>query len=239
MRPIRVISLTRHSERRSEFLRRNAHVASSFYDAVDGSALTADDIDSSGLFLPEVAATYNAHGYGVAMSHWHLWTEAAAGTEPLTIAEDDALFRHDFAVRSKGVIAGLARGWDMVLWGWNFDSVLCVDALGSASATAMLFDQVQLRKSLDVFQALQTPVQALKLDKAFGLPAYTLSPAGAAKLLRLCFPQRKLAVWVPVLNQHLSNIGIDVATNAVYSQTQTFACFPPLAVTPNVRGQPA
>ena len=81
MRPIRVISLVRHSKRRDDFRRRNAHVPFTFFDAVDGRALTAEEVEASGAFTPEVRATYDAHGYGCALSHWHLWKEAAAGTE--------------------------------------------------------------------------------------------------------------------------------------------------------------
>jgi glycosyl transferase, family 25 len=239
MRPIRVISLARQPERRSEFLRRNPHVASTFLDAVDGHALRIEQIRESGLFLPEVEATYDAHAYGVAMSHWQLWNEAAAGDTPLTIAEDDALFRHDFKARSEAVLAALPADWDFVLWGWNFDSVVCMHAMGDGSPVAMLFDQPRLRASLDAFQQLASPVQAFRLERAFGLPAYTVSAKGAAKLLPLCFPQRQQSVWLPVFNRSLENIGVDVATNAVYPRTQSFACFPPLAVTPNVRGAPA
>jgi glycosyl transferase, family 25 len=238
MRTIRVISLARSPQRRAEFLRRNAHVASSFFDAVDGRSLTAGQIESSGAFMPELRAegTYDSHAYGCALSHHRLWMEAAAGTEPLTIAEDDALLRRDFEARSAGVLATLPPGWDIVLWGWNFDSVLQVDPMGGVSPAVMQFDQRQLRNSLDVFQNLQTPVQPMRLQKAFGLLAYTLSPGGAAKLLKLCFPQRPLKVFIPTTNAYLRNVGVDVSTNAVYRQVQAFACFPPLAASPNVRG---
>jgi glycosyl transferase family 25 len=236
MRPIRVISLVRHAKRRDDFQRHNAHLPFTFFDAVDGRALTAADVQASGAFAPEVRATYDAHSYGCALSHWHLWTEAAAGDEPLTIAEDDAHLRHDFEARSAQLIEALPAGWDMVLWGWNFDSVLQVQPMGSVSSVAMVFDQRQLRESLDAFQQGQTPVQPFKLERAFGLPAYTLSPGGAAKLLERCFPQKPLSVFVPISRHHVANVGVDVSTNAVYGEAECFACFPPLAVTPNRRG---
>jgi glycosyl transferase, family 25 len=237
MRPVRVISLARETGRRDEFLRRNAHLPSVFFDAVDGRALSMNEIRATGLFMPEVEATYDAHAYGVALSHWHLWNEAAAGSEPVTIAEDDAVFRRDFEARSEDMLAALPADWDMVLWGWNFNSALRVHPMGSAGPVEMLFDQSLLRESLDSFQALQTPVHAFKLDKAFGLFAYALSPKGAAAMLENCFPQRQLAVWFPVFKAHQPNVGLDVATNAAYLETQCFACFPPLAASPNVREQ--
>jgi len=237
MQPIRVISLARQPERRVLFLRRNAHVPSTFFDAVDGHTLSEDQIRSSGLFLPEVTRTYDAHSYGVAMSHWHLWKEAAASDGPTTIAEDDALLRHDFEARSEALLATLPAGWDIALWGWNFDSVLCIWPIGNVSPAVVLFDEPRLRESPESFQTIATPVQAFRLERAFGLPVYTLSPTGAAKMLDLCFPQAGYSVWIPVFDKYLPNVGVDVSMNAAYPKTHSFACFPPLAVTPNVRGE--
>ncbi|TFZ08188.1 glycosyltransferase family 25 protein [Ramlibacter humi] len=239
MSVVRVISLQRHARRREQFRRRNAHLNFTFFDAVDGSRLTADEVRASGAFTREVEATYQAHAYGAALSHWHLWKEAAAAGAPLTIAEDDAVFRHDFAERSREVLAGLPADWDLVLWGWNFDTLLHVHPMGNVSSVAMLFDQPQLRQAVDEFQPQRTPVQAWRLRMAFGLPAYTLSPRGAAQMLALCFPLRPFTLQVPVFNHRMGNIGVDCATNVAYPQTQSFACFPPLAVTPNVRGDAA
>ncbi len=237
MSPIRVISLARKPASRANFLRHNSHVRSQFFDAVDGSTLSMHDIRRTGLFAPEVEATYDAHSYGCALSHWHLWNEAAAGDAPFTIAEDDAVFRLDFEAQSQRVLATLPAGWDMVLWGWNFDSMLHVHPMGSSSAVAMLFEQDRLRESLPAFQALDTPVQAFRVEKAFGLPAYTFSPSGAAKFLKLCFPQQPLKVWIPVFKRFQGNVGVDISTNAMYQHTHSFACFPPLAASPNVDGR--
>jgi GR25 family glycosyltransferase involved in LPS biosynthesis len=237
MPDIRVISLARHAKRRAEFRNRNAHVAASFFDAVDGDALTPDEIAGSGLFTPEVAATYGPHAYGAAMSHWRLWKDAAAGTGPVTIAEDDAVFRADFNERSAEVLASLPKGWDVVLWGWNFDSVLSVLPMRGVTPVAMLFDQDAMRGALDEFQALEEPVRALPLEKAFGLLAYTVSPTGAARLIERCFPQRPQEVFLPAYGRYLSNIGVDVAAAAAYRELRSFACFPPLAISPNRRGE--
>jgi len=217
-------------------VQRNAHVPCTFFDAVEGRNLTDDQIRATGLFLPEVAATYDRHAYGCTLSHWHLWKEAAAAPGPVTIAEDDAVFRLDFTERSAQVLAALPEGWDVILWGWNFDSILHVQPMGGVSPVVMACDQARLREALPEFVALQTPVQALRLEKAFGLLAYTMSPAGAQKMLRLCFPQKALSVFIPLLNTHIRNVNVDVSTNAYYGETNSYVCFPPLAVSPNVRG---
>ena len=58
MRPVRVISLARQADRRAEFEKLNAHVAFEFYDAIDGSTLTTEQVTATGLFAPEVLADY-------------------------------------------------------------------------------------------------------------------------------------------------------------------------------------
>lgn len=237
MHPVRVISLPRHAERRAEFQRRNSHIDFTFFDAVDGTQLSAEQVESSGLFDPGVRVDYGPQGFGCTMSHWHLWKEAAAGHQPLTIAEDDAVFRHDFTQRAQAVLSSLPEGWDFILWGWNFDSVLLAHPMGGVSPVLMYFDERQLRQSLAEFQELRSPAQPMRLERAFGLLAYTLSPQGAAKYLQRCFPQRPGAVYIPGFNIHLRNVNIDVSTNIVYAQTAAFACFPPLAASPNVRGE--
>jgi glycosyl transferase, family 25 len=235
MSAVRVISLARHVERREEFRRRNGHIDHTFFDGVDGVALTTGQIEATGLFDRTVWTDYGPHGLGAALSHHALWLEAAAGTEPLTIAEDDAVFRRDFDAQRREVLAALPPEWDIMLWGWNFDTVLQVEPIGSVSPVGMVFDQPQLRNSLDVFQELDSRVQVWPVVLAFGLLAYTLSPAGAAKFLKLCFPQKPSPLYVPILNYHVRNVGLDVSTNHIYRDTNSFVCFPPLAVSPNQR----
>ncbi|MBA2961201.1 MULTISPECIES: glycosyltransferase family 25 protein [Ramlibacter] len=233
MLPIRVISLQRTPERRQAFLARNGHLPCTFFDAVDGARLTPEDIAATGLFAPGLARTYTPGAYGAALSHWQLWGEAIDGGRPLTVAEDDAVFRHDFADHAQRLLDGLPVGWDFMLWGWNFDSVLSVHAMPGVSPAAMVFDQAAMRGSLDAFQALRDPVLALRLDKCFGIPAYTISPAGAARLRKLCFPLSELSVPMPILNRSFPNLGIDAAMNAAYSNTSSHASFPALVVTCN------
>jgi len=235
VRPVRVINLLRHAERRDAFRKRNAHVPVEFFDAIDGAQFTTRQVLDTGLFLPEVIADYGAHGVGCALSHWTLWNEAARGAEPVTIAEDDAVWRSDFADRADEVLASLPHGWDIVLWGWNFDTILQVHPMPGVSPVVMIFDQEKLRGSLDAFQALQEPVRAWRMERAFGLLTYTVSPAGAKKLIERCFPQKAFSLWLPGLNYHMRNMGVDVSTNAAYAQLQAYACFPPVAASANRR----
>ena len=94
-----------------------------------------------------------------------------------------------------------------------------------------------MRRSIVAFQSLDKPVQAYPLEQAFGLLAYTVSPAGAARLIEKCFPQRPQEIFLAAYGRYLRNVGVDVSTAAVYGQLRSLACFPPLAVSPNVRGE--
>lgn len=231
--PIRVISLQRTPKRLAAFEQHNAHLPWSRHEAVDGERLSAEDVAASGLFTPAVAQSYTAGALGCAMSHRQLWLQAAEAGEPLTIAEDDAVFRGDFPAASQALLAQLPADWDFVLWGWNFDASLVVQLLPGVSPAALLFDQRRLRASLAEFQALRVPSLPLRLDKCFGIPAYTVSAAGARHLLRLCFPLTALTLRVPLIHSDVRNTGIDIAMNAAYPNLSAWACFPPLAVTPN------
>lgn len=231
--PLHVISLARTADRRAEFARRNAHLAWTWFEAVDGHALSREEIAATGHFAGPLAARYTPGAVGCALSHRALWEQTASTNAAITIAEDDAVLRGDFAEASAALVAGLPADWDMVLWGWNFDSSLVVQALPGVSAAAMLFDQQRLRGALADFQDLRDPVLPLRLNACFGMPAYSVSARGAAKLLSLCFPLTEVTMRVPLVHADVTNTGVDVAMNVAYPNLSAWACFPPLAVTPN------
>jgi GR25 family glycosyltransferase involved in LPS biosynthesis len=232
MQPIQVISLERSAKRRAEFIRRHPRLPFEFFAAIDGAALTPDAIAATGLFRPGLHYTAGAHG--AALSHHALWTRAAAGHEPLTIAEDDAIFREDFAAAQAELRAGLLPGWDIVLWGWNFDSVLALRVLPGVPGV-MAFDPSTVAKALAGFPFTTARPQAFRLDVAFGLPAYTISPNGAKKLLARCFPLADFTRTLPLAPQPVRNDGIDTAMTNLYPAADAYVCFPPLAMTPNDR----
>jgi GR25 family glycosyltransferase involved in LPS biosynthesis len=230
MRPVQVISLVRSADRRAEFKRRNFNLAYEFFNAVDGSALSPRDLEATGLFQPGLEYTKGA--YGVALSHHALWEEAISGGEPLTIAEDDAVFREDFAETRDAFLARLPPGWDFVLWGWNFDSVLALKILPGVPAM-MGFDQNAMRAAINGFPFTTGMPLAFRLDCSFGLPAYTVSPAGAKKFKSRCFPLADFHRPLPAMPNPVRNLGIDVAMANIYPTCDAYVSFPPLVVTRN------
>lgn len=229
--PIKVISLARSADRRAAFARANAHVDFAFSDAIDGASILHEVNNAPDLFEPNLP--YSAGAYGCAMSHLSLWQEAVDSDRPITIVEDDAVLRHDFQEQSAALLASLPPDWDIVVWAWNFDSILALKLMPGVSQTVMLFDQNGLRRSLGDFQAMQDRPAALRLDKCFGTPAYTISPRGARKYMLNCFPLKHFAVHFPVLNRDIQNNGIDIAMNRIYGETNAYCSLPPLAATPN------
>jgi len=230
MPAVKVISLERSADRRAAFARHNPQLDYEFFNAVDGAALTRAAVASTGLFAPGL--DYTAGAYGVALSHHALWQAAMASGEPLTVAEDDAIFRENFAAARDALLATLLPGWDMVLWGWNFDSILALRVLPGMPAV-MAFDAQAMRAALAGFPYTTARPAAFRLDVAFGLPAYTISPNGAKKLTARCFPLTEFRREQTLLAEPVTNKGIDAALTNHYGTTDTYVCFPPLAATPN------
>ena len=230
MHPVKVISLERSADRRAEFRRRNPQLDFAFFDAIDGAALTRDAVAATGLFAPDL--DYSAGAYGVALSHHALWQETVTLGEPLTVAEDDAIFREDFAEARAELLATLLPGWDMVLWGWNFDSILALRLLPGLPAV-MAFPQETLPTALAGFPFTTVRPNLFRLDVAFGLPAYTISPGGAKKMLSRCFPLSEFRRTLPLLPEPVTNRGIDSALTNLYAAADAYVCFPPLVATPN------
>jgi glycosyl transferase family 25 len=230
--PIKVISLTRTPERRAEFQRRNPGLTYEFFAAIDGSAMNTALVAATGLF--QSGLNFTAGAYGIALSHHRLWQEAAAGETALTVAEDDAIFRADFAERQAEFISQLPPGWDIVLWGFNFDSALSF-RLPFGMPAVMSFSHNHLRQAIQNFQSFRGPPIAGRLDFCFGLPAYSMSAAGARRFLKELFPLRDYSRVYPLLPKPIRNEGIDIAMNQVYPGANAFVSFPPLVVTPNDR----
>ena len=230
---IHVINLERNGDRLSTFRETNQHLKNIVrFPAVDGEEMPRAQLRAEGIFGTDMP-TYSNAAVGCALSHLALWQKAAAQSEAFTIAEDDAIFNNHFEVEATALVQSLPPNWDILLWGWNFDSILFFDFLPHVSPCLGAFSESEMRKQAAVFQKLHVKPQAYCLLKGFGLLAYTVSPHGAEKLLKHCLPIREMEVYCHGLNRSVTNIGIDVMTNALYPNINAFVSFPPLAVSKN------
>jgi glycosyl transferase, family 25 len=229
--PVHVITLRRTPERREAFARRNAHLHYVEVEGVDGRSLTEADIAASGLFEPGLR--YSSGSFGCAMSHLRLWDQAIAANRPITVAEDDAIFRLDFHAQQERLLAQAPPDWDLLVWSWNFDAPMSLFALPGVSPMVVLCQQERMRQSTEAFQSLDAPAALVRLDKWWGLPAYTISPRGARRFKRMCVPLRNFEFDFPLAGRPARNAGIDGPVTAVAPLTLTYGSIPPLAVTPN------
>lgn len=228
MLPVLVITLNRSVHRQEEFARRNRHIAYEFVIGVDAMTVAKEAILGTGLFETDLRYTIGAHG--AALSHFGLWDRAIKSGQSLTVAEDDAIFRQDFVQVHAQILAGL-RDWDFVLWGFNLDSVLALQYMPGIVA-GVHFDYIGVVQNEEYFQTYCEYPAPVRLQRAFGLPAYSVSPEGARKLKAGCFPLKNFSLNYPLLGD-LPNEGLDVATSRVYPSINAFVSLPPLVISKN------
>jgi GR25 family glycosyltransferase involved in LPS biosynthesis len=231
---ISLINLDRTPDRLAQFNRLNEHLGEvARFPAVDGRTLDINALLRIRLLDQSIVSTYTKGALGCALSHLALWEQTVADEEPLTICEDDAIFNRHFVGNAERLIATLPGDWDMILWGWNFDSIVSFDLLPGVSPCLSYFDQRSLRAGIRNFQDHHVLPQLFKLHRALGLVCYSLSPKGARTLRNRCVPLREMGVFFPGLNRRLYNNGIDIPMNDAYPTINAYVCFPPLVATKN------
>ena len=228
-----VINLDRSRDRWAAFQQANdKHVVYERFRACDGKDLSRAELEKTGVIRPDLV--YTSGAIGNAVSHISLWQRTVSQGQNLTICEDDAIFNRGFAAWSEKLLNQLAGNFDFILWGWNFDAVMTYDMLPGVSHSSAIFDQAALRNSLDRFQSLGFTPSFYRLRCAFGLPCYTISPHGAALLLKTCLPLAPMRVKFPGCQEPMTNTAIDIAMSVLYPSMRAFVPLPPLVVTPNV-----
>ena len=229
---IYVINLDRSEDRLLEFRRANDHMPDiRRHSAVDGGELDHDQLVRANIIAPELPYTPGA--IGCALSHIFFWEAAIAQKAQITVCEDDAIFHRSFLYAAPKLLESLAPDWDLVMWGWNFDSILLFDLMPGISPCLSTFNQEQMRRSIDTFQRANLSPHLFRLLRAFGTVCYTVSEAGARKLMAHCLPLRPITVEFPSINPAFPNNGIDIAMNDAYPGLNAFVSFPPLVVTKN------
>ena len=225
-----LINLDRSTDRLAEFNRLNPHVAVERFPAVEGASLDLDALVHAGRITADLGYTRGA--IGSAFSHRALWELARATGAPVTVLEDDATLCANFADEAARVIDRLGPDWDYVQWGWNFDTMMFFEMMPGISRSMAVFEQDRMRLALPGFHRVEVETRLFRLTRSLGIPAYTISPGGAAKLLSVTEPLRPMSVWFPMLGQR-ANTSVDYVMSGVYEQLQAFVAFPPLVLTAN------
>jgi GR25 family glycosyltransferase involved in LPS biosynthesis len=231
---IYLINLDRSTDRLREFGAVNAHLGSIHrFPAVDGSALSMPNLIERKLVEPGIGAFYSMGALGNAFSHLTLWERISSQTDAVTICEDDAIFHRDFRATSERLLAGIPPDWDIVMWGWNYDSPLEVGMPGLTTAVLLCdYDGVQLKTA--TFQSYPVSPVLLPLRQAFGLACYSISPNGARKLRNYCIPIRPMSIPCRgAKGGNVPNIGLDLMMSSAFRHMKSFVSMTPLVLSTN------
>lgn len=236
---LNVINLPARADRRSQFVAWNARpgIEINWVSAAIGA-----DLDRGELIAQNVITTdnsnFNAGALGAAVSHRALWLEAREAATPTIICEDDACLRGDAVEHTQTVLGQLPADWHLCYLGYNTDAMVATQSVDGLKALLM-FDESAKRAPtyFDTFTRLLAPPSALlRCFQAWGVLGYLVSPAGAQRLLELCFPMRADTEIVMFgQNRKLKPYGIDGMINVALQRAplNAYCLMPPLIVGPN------
>ncbi|HUQ24213.1 MAG TPA: glycosyltransferase family 25 protein [Burkholderiales bacterium] len=225
---IHVINLDRSVDRIAEFRKANHHIDATRFPAIDGTAQSSSDLVGQGLIASDLK--YSVGAIGAALSHLRLWEMCVEQNAPVTVCEDDAVLHLEFEAASARLIGELPADWDIVLWTWSFRTAVYFDLLKGSGSCLALCDFQQMNQNVTRYQETKHAFTLYRLYKTFGAMCYTISPKGARKLKSAALPLRPMAVRVPLLDEPVTNYGIDVVMCDQYEKLAAFVCVPPLAI---------
>jgi len=229
-----VISLRRTPERLAWFLRNNPTAADGFgtVEGIDGQELL-ETLSRSRLISASALQRWTPGALGVAMSHLRCWQQCLRQGQPMVIAEDDVVLAPNWQAVLHNLYPSLGESWDLVLMGWNYNSVLhCTDACGMESLQLFEPTYPDLPQIRSILQS-NRPRQLQRLKHAFGLPAYVITPAGAARLLAEVAPLRSVPLKIGRGVPMVETFGVDGLMNLSYGRMDSWVVNPPLAVALN------
>jgi GR25 family glycosyltransferase involved in LPS biosynthesis len=231
---IHVINLDRSEDRLLAFKTLNGHPNLKFlrFSAVDGKDVARGPLVHRGIITADLR--YRDGALGCALSHLALWDLAIEQNQSLTVCEDDAIFNRGFGVAAESLIKALPEDWHVILWGWNFDSILLFDMIPGVSPCLGIFDQDRMRMGIDAYQSASLMPRPFRVHRAFGTVGYSVSPMGARAMKQHCLPLRNMDVFFPGLERTLPNSGIDIMLNDAYPSINAYVSFPPLIITRNL-----
>lgn len=230
-----LINLDRTPERLADFHRVNAHLKDvTRFSAVDGRTIDRRKLVERGILAEDVRYTDGA--IGNTLSHLRLWNRAIELREPITVAEDDAIFHYQFESLAPEVISQLPADWHIIWWGWNFDACTIFDFLPGLSMISACLTANQISSRRDTFQNMPVRPAPYRLLCCFGTPCYSVSPAGAERLTSLALPIRHFTITIQGVGE-IHNSSIDIVLISICRQINAYASFPPLILTPNERSK--
>jgi len=228
-----IVHLEDHVERKRDFLSRNTLPGNFIWTAgTKGADLNRLALMESGFLQRN--AQINDGSLGNAQSIIRLLKLSIDNNEIVTILEDDAILSHHFDPYSLGLLESLSFDFDIVQWGWNFDSVLYLFPMSPAMGP------LEIRAHQDVaqmgfrtFQELACARILIPLGHQWSSHCFTVTPHGAGILLDLLLPLNTDPYFREDLNLRIQPRGLDSMMGKCYPKLKAYSCFPPLSMTLN------
>ena len=223
---IRVITSDLSETRFRQFHVRNpGHTIQAVF-ALDPASLTREACIRDQLITPD--NTYSPAERASALTHIALWRECAAGASVFHIADDNIQLRADFAAASTALLADI-RDWDIVLWAHNRDWPLSFIAAPGLGPVTMRYGP-ELPNAV-MFHDATAAATLAPLISAAGLGCYSLSPAGATRLLAACLPLGAMPADLAADSLNAwANTALDAELSRHYRHLNAFVAIPPLAL---------
>lgn len=226
--PCYVINLDSQPDRLATFREWNADCGLQIerFPGIDGRSLDAEERHALFAFDPPSPGTL-----GNAASHRRMWELASETMWPHVVFEDDAVLRGDIAEALPAVIAKIGGFWDILMLGFNTNSHLRLRP-GERFAGRIRFEAYPTVEHLQAHRDNRDEVHPYRLAHAFGLCGYVISPLGARKMLKECFPLQPRALLIQGYSPLVSRT-FDGSLNAFYPTLNVYVCLPPLVMPPN------
>jgi GR25 family glycosyltransferase involved in LPS biosynthesis len=226
---VHVINLDRSVDRIERFYKENAHLSSiQRVPGVDGRALDRGQLLKDNTISSDL--DYTPGSLGCAMSHVALWKAAVERDQPVTVAEDDAIFSRHFERHMHLLMATVRPDWDFILWSASLRCYAWLDALPGGTGARLQFFAGEVMTRTQDFQEAETEPSLLRARYLLGLVCYSVSPKGAHALLDWCLPVRPMVVDFTGFGLRLNNAGIDCIINGVMPSLKAYVCLPPLVI---------
>jgi glycosyl transferase, family 25 len=229
---IHVINLDRDHERLARFLELNSHLPSIVKPpAIEGRKLDRELLQQIGYIASPLS--YNNAVLGNAHSHIEMWRKAVEFDQPVTVAEDDAIFASNFLSESANILSNIESDWDIVMWGWNFDAFLWVEIPEGVSSCKLVCNQEDLRQHIHTFRTKAFKHIPIRLRHSFGIMGYTISSKGARSMMEICLPLQDQLIPFEGYGVVIENKTLDAIMNKAYPRLRAYVCMPPLVVSEN------
>ena len=169
------------------------------------------------------------------LAHYQAFRECIESDKPVTIFEDDAILVTNFDEKSKALLDQVGTDWDLVQWGYNWDSYLDIrypEKKGPVFRVGLLSEKEKYNE--EEFKASDIKSTLFPLVSTFGMHAYTISPKGAKKFLEYYPKISDIYIDnINLVNQGYWALSLDMVLNSFYDKNECYIALPPLSYVVN------